>query len=214
MISELRQDKIWRAFNAFRGYTPTDRYMESAFLLNKTKKTILEKGVEATQEECYETMLTVADEHEISNPFSNAEEFYKVYMATDDEIDWELVLLADDDKAMSGRFYIPEVLLRRFESAITDDMHTILIPEAEKFAVSIKDVIEGHPDKVYTLTTMNAVAKAVLEEIFAGFNNVRILQTSIYLYEFTDMKFDYIMAVPVFGVRDRAEDSEFICKEY
>lgn len=44
---------------------------------------------------------------------------------------------------------------------------------------------------------------------------VDIKQTNIYQYEFTSEKFDLILSVPVFGVRDKAdESSEFICREY
>ncbi|MDE6748554.1 MAG: restriction endonuclease subunit S [Lachnospiraceae bacterium] len=209
-----RKEKVWRAFNAFRGYTPVDRYTEAAFLINKTKRILREKGVKPSQEECYETMLTVADKYEIINPFENAFDFYKVFQATDEELDWEMVLLAEDDHTMSSRFYIPEVLLRCFDDHISNDVKTILIPEAEKFALTITETVDAHPDKSFTLTTINSVAKAVLDEIFAGYENVCILQTSIYMYEFSALKFDFIMSVPVFGVRDKAEESPFICREY
>lgn len=62
---------------------------------------------------------------------------------------------------------------------------------------------------------MNNVSKALLDEMFKGYSNVVVEQTSIYDYEFTSRKFDLILAVPIFGARERAEDDgEFICREY
>ena len=55
----------------------------------------------------------------------------------------------------------------------------------------------------------------ILNEMFSDNEMVDVKQTSIYEYEFTSEKFDLILAVPIFGVRDKAdEQSTFICREY
>lgn len=62
---------------------------------------------------------------------------------------------------------------------------------------------------------MDAFYYKVLNEMFDDNDMVDIKQTNIYQYEFTSEKFDLILSVPVFCVRDKAdESSEFICREY
>ena len=51
--------------------------------------------------------------------------------------------------------------------------------------------------------------------MFIDNDMVDVKQTSIYEYEFTAEKYDLILAVPIFGVRDVADESStFICREY
>ena len=67
----------------------------------------------------------------------------------------------------------------------------------------------------FTLPTMDNFYYKILNEMFSDNEMVDVKQTSIYEYEFTSEKFDLILAVPIFGVRDKAdEQSTFICREY
>lgn len=101
------------------------------------------------------------------------------------------------------------------EKNFIDGFQEVLIAEAEKFSPFLERLVETHYDSHFTLTTMDAFYYKVLNEMFDDNDMVDIKQTNIYQYEFTSEKFDLILSVPVFGVRDKAdESSEFICREY
>ena len=101
------------------------------------------------------------------------------------------------------------------EHNFIEGFQEVLIPEAEKFSPCLERLIEAHGDSHFTLTTMDNFYYKVLTEMFSDNDMVDVKQTSIYEYEFTSEKFDLILAVPVFGVRDKADEfSTFICREY
>ena len=101
------------------------------------------------------------------------------------------------------------------EKNFIEGFQEVLIPEAEKFSPCLERIVMTHNDSHFTLTTMDSFYYKVLTEMFSDNDMVDVKQTSIYEYEFTSEKFDLILAVPVFGVRDKAdEDSTFICREY
>lgn len=91
----------------------------------------------------------------------------------------------------------------------------MLIPEAEKFASCLERLIKTHSNSYFTLTLMNPLYCKILTEMFADNDMVEVLQTSIYKYEFTSKKFDWIPAVPIFGARELPDGEHgFICREY
>ena len=58
----------------------------------------------------------------------------------------------------------------------------------------------------------NTVNYHVFARIFIGYDNVTILNASIYKYGFTNNRYDLIFSVPNFGTRSLAEDENFICR--
>ena len=76
--------------------------------------------------------------------------------------------------------------------------------EQQKTEQTVSTQGGAHKEGVYYLKNRNGYVIVYLDD-----------QTSIYEYEFTSEKFDLILAVPIFGVRDKAdEQSTFICREY
>lgn len=207
-----RVNHIWNRYNALRGYTIQSELPVTLFLLKKTKEE-LSNSKKTTEHKAYEVMLSIADSYGMNNPFPNSRTFYSTFMAMDDEeIDWEMVLASADPKKM---FYIPKVLIDEFEKHINPNINTVLIPEAEKFVPYLTELVNRHSNCEFYITTMNSVSRVLLDEMFKRHTNVVVEQTSIYDYEFSAKKFDLIMAVPVFGARERSEvNGDFICREY
>lgn len=212
MHEKNRIEKIWKRYNALRGYTSQTELPIALFLIKKVKEEIQGSSKRITEQKLYETMLSIADKFGMKNPYANSKEFYTSYIALEEEeIDLEATIASADIKEM---FYIPKVVVDEFEKCFDESSKEILIPEAEKFVPHLGKIIQKYPDCKFTLTTMNEINKILLDDVFKETSNVIVIQTSIYDYEFSAKKFDLIFSVPVFGVRVRKEDSDFLCNEY
>lgn len=213
MRNDKQMNYIWNRYNALRGYTAQSELQVALFLLKKTKDKFLSSSRKPTEQKAYELMLSISNSYGMKNPYPDSKTFFGAFMAMDDEgIDWEMVLASADHKEM---FYIPKVLITEFEKHFNPNTKTVLIPEAEKFVPYLTELVSRHSDCEFFITTMNSVSKVLLDEMFKEHINVNIEQTSIYDYEFSARKFDLILAVPIFGARERREDNgDFICREY
>ncbi|SDF87013.1 N-6 DNA Methylase [Paenibacillus sp. cl6col] len=213
MLNDKRTNHIWNRYNALRGYAVQSDLPAALFLLKKTKEEFISNTKQPTEQNAYEVMLSIADSHGMNNQYPDSKAFFGAFMAIDDEdIDWEMALASADPKEM---FYIPEVLITEFEKHFNPNTSKVLIPEAEKFVPYLTELVNRHSDCEFYITTMNSVSKVLLDEMFKEHANVIVEQTSIYDYEFSARKFDLILAVPVFGARERGEDNgNFICREY
>ena len=209
-----RVNKLYSYFNAIRGNNTTDEYETTLAVLKKTMDLQASMNKEMDEVELYELMRNVADEFEVPNPFTDRQRFVDIFrmLRGFDDISWSDIIEYGDRLA---KFRIPEALVDEMEKNFNEGVQEVLIPEAEKFSSCLERVINTHKHAHYTLTTMDNFYYKVLSEMFINNDMVNIKQTSIYEYEFTSEKFDLILAVPVFGVRDKAdEDSTFICREY
>lgn len=213
MRNDNQINHIWNRYNALRGYTVQSELTVVLFLLKKTKDEFVTNLQKPTEHNVYEVMLSIAEGYEMKNPFSDSKSFYNAFLAMDDEeIDWEMALASADPKEL---FYIPKVLIDEFEKHFNLNTKMVLIPEAEKFVPYLAELVNRHRECEFYITTMNGMIKVILDEMFKGYVNVVVEQTSIYNYEFTGRKFDLILAVPVFGARERTdENGDFICREY
>lgn len=89
-----------------------------------------------------------------------------------------------------------------------------MIAEAEKFVPFLQRIVDEHINSDFTRTSQDARYVGALEKVFEAYDNVAIIQTSIYKYEFINQRFDVILAFPVIGDRTLAEDKMFMCREY
>ena len=218
--NKSRIDRLYSFFNAVRGNNTPSEYESVLAVLKKTMDLQLMavdenfNPHELNDEELYELMRNVADEFGIANPFSNRERFLDIYrtLRNFEEVTWTDILEYGDRRA---KFRVPEALVAEMEKNFIEGFQEVLIPEAEKFSTCLEQLVEAYSDSHFTLTTMDNLYYKIFAEMFSDNEMVDVKQTSIYEYEFTSEKFDLILAVPVFGVRDKAdEDSTFICREY
>lgn len=215
-----RIDRLYSFFNAIRGNNTPTEYESTLAVLKKTmdlQAVAVDEDFnqcELSDEQLYELMRDVADEFGVANPFPDRERFFDVYrtLRNFEEVTWTDIIEYGDRRA---KFRIPEVLVDEMEHNFIEGFQEVLIPEAEKFSPCLERLIEAHGDSHFTLTTMDNFYYKVLTEMFSDNDMVDVKQTSIYEYEFTSEKFDLILAVPAFGVRDKADEfSTFICREY
>lgn len=215
-----RIDRLYSFFNAIRGNNTPSEYESALAVLKKTMDLQLMavdenfNPHELNDEELYELMRNVADEFGIANPFPDRERFFNIYrtLRNFEDVTWTDILEYGDRRA---KFRVPEALIAEMEKNFIEGFQEVLIPEAEKFSPCLERLVEAHGDSHFTLTTMDNLYFKILTEMFIDNEMVDVKQTSIYEYEFSSEKFDLILAVPVFGVRDKAEEKrDFICREY
>lgn len=215
-----RIDRLYSFFNAIRGNNTPNEYERTLAVLKKTmdlQSAAVDEDFnpcELNDEELYELMRNVADDFGIVNPFPDKERFYDIYrtLKNFEDVTWTDIIEYGDRRS---KFRIPEALIDEMEKNFIEGFQEVLIPEAEKFSTCLERLVEVHGDSHFTLTTMDNFYYKILNEMFSDNEMVDVKQTSIYEYEFTSEKFDLILAVPIFGVRDKAdEQSTFICREY
>lgn len=215
-----RIDRLYSFFNAIRGNNTPNEYERALAVLKKTmdlQSAAVDEDFnpcELNDEELYELMRNVADDFGIVNPFPDKERFYDIYrtLKNFEDVTWTDIIEYGDRRS---KFRIPEALIDEMEKNFIEGFQEVLIPEAEKFSPCLERLVEVHGDSHFTLTTMDNFYYKILNEMFSDNEMVDVKQTSIYEYEFTSEKFDLILAVPIFGVRDKAdEQSTFICREY
>ena len=215
-----RVDKLYSYFNAIRGNNTASEYQETLAVLKKTmdlEATAVDedfKSLELSDDELYGLMKSVAGDFGIDNPFPDKDRFLNIYktLSSFEDVSWEDIIEYGDRKS---KFRVPEALIDEMEHNFIEGFQEVLIPEAEKFSPCLERLVQAHGDSHFTLTTMDNFYFKILSEMFIDNDMVDVKQTSIYEYEFTSEKFDLILAVPVFGVRDVADEaSTFICREY
>lgn len=215
-----RIDRLYSFFNAIRGNNTPKEYERTLAVLKKTmdlQSAAVDEDFnpcELNDEELYELMRNVADDFGIVNPFPDKERFYDIYRALKnfEDVTWTDIIEYGDRRS---KFRIPEALIDEMEKNFIEGFQEVLIPEAEKFSPCLERLVEAHGDSHFTLTTMDNFYYRILNEMFGDNEMVDVKQTSIYEYEFTSEKFDLILAVPIFGVRDKADEhSTFISREY
>lgn len=212
--NDTKINRVYSFFNAIRGNNTPSEYQSVLAVLKKVMVLQEYAQNEMDYDELYELMISVAKDFEISNPFPDKERFIDIYRTLQgfDELSWTDILEYGDARS---KFRVPESVIDKMEKNFIDGFQEVLVTEAEKFSPFLERLVETHYDSHFTLTTMDAFYYKVLNEMFDGNEMVDIKQTNIYQYEFSSEKFDLILSVPVFGVRDKADEtSEFICREY
>lgn len=215
MTNEIEKN-TFEYLDLFRGFTESDSYLPAALLVAETKEEYFDKNIyDDSEERIYETMLTVADRLDIINPFRDKTQFTRVYNAYDvfkGEVNWELII-AQSDRRYGGYSVISNALSEEYSSRFKLDADEVLIAEGEKFAPNLKKLIDEYPGCNYTITTEEKISFHIINKIFAGYKNVKILNVSIYQYGFTNSRYDLIFSVPNFGTRNLAEYENFMSRD-
>lgn len=213
-MSDRQEIAMWRFWNTIRSLAATDDYITAAVLVSEVKAVLRDGGEPETSDAVYATLLRVADQMGIRNPFRDQEQFFLIYKeaAQFEKPDWEKAIAYM--ASFSRLPVLPPVLVNVFAERFAINPDTVLIAEAEKFVPCLQRMVDENPASKFVLTTQNAAFETALRSVFAEYKNIEVLLTDIYRYEFLSRRFDLIFASPIFGGRTLAEDQNFICREY
>ena len=210
-MAATQEERMWLYMNALRGVMEPSKMISGAMLVAETKAE--NRGKDMDKQEAYDAMLVIAGNLHVTNPFESIDQFEQAYLQVDENPDWEGLLYQSLSYEKYGTILVPEPLMKIMAERL-EGVETALIAEGEKFVPFLKSTVDARPDCKFTITSQNALYAKVIERIFEGYNNVTVSGESIYRYEFIPQKFDRILSIPTFGVRDLAEDSKnFMCRE-
>lgn len=208
---EKKMDAYW---NLLRGAVTTDDYITATVLINEVKNRSKNEIADESADTIYSLLLQAVDELKIRNPFSDKDRFFFVYQECKrfEKLDWEgaIALMA----RASRMPLLPEPIIKVYEERFSKKSETVLIAEAEKFVPHLLRIVDENINSEFVLTTQNFVYAKALEYVFEDYDNVEILTTDIYRYEFVNKRFDLIFSCPAFGGRTLAEDTNFMCREF
>ena len=209
-----QEQKINAYWNTLRGAVAYDDYITATVLINEVKNRTRNMNAEETTDSVYSILLEAADELRIRNTFSNKDRFFFIYQQSKqfEKLDWEGAIA---QVARASRMpLLPEPIIKVYEERFSMKPETVLIAEAEKFVPHLLRMVDKNINSEFVLTTQNSIYAKALEYVFAEYENVEILCTDIYQYEFVDKRFNLIFSCPNFGGRTLADDKTFMCREF
>lgn len=200
--------------NAMRDTLSLDDFITASILINEVKMQFCDQQGNETSDQVYAALLEVADSIGARNPFRDKDHFFLIYRESRqlEKTDWEYAIMRE--AAMSKLMVLPTVLVETYIERFSINPKTVLIAEAEKFVPNLQRMVDENLTSHFVLTTQNDVYARALENAFAGYDNVEIIRTDIYRYEFLNRRFDLILSCPIFGSRTLADDQNFICREF
>lgn len=201
---------VFHAIDILRscGFNDQQGLIDILCRVTRTKKALT--TAEADTDIVYHTMQEVTS----SMPRfpGDADLFYKLYN-TLSAIDGHAILSYLGASSEGREPAAPEVLVDKLAEYITDKVESVLITECEQYGPGLLDVIENHPNVMFTLTCKQELKYELLSSVYATSSNARIHMVDIYSYGFTSERFDLIIAIPVFGGRRLVNDEDFISRE-
>lgn len=197
---------------------PSNRWLGAGFIALQAKHMMAESNQEETKENVWWAMGTVISDFEMGRIFDTPDQFYSIYKVVDENLDLGSFAARAVQKNDKYAMYISDALLEEYTRHLPSNnkkgkKKNVLIAEGERFIPVIRQLVQGRDDCIFTIATIDQFTKALFEVMLNGCQNTRIVSKSIYRYDFLPEKFDYILALPVFGMKNLAEDEHFICKE-
>lgn len=208
------QNKLSAYWNVIKSAVAHDDSIAAIVLIDEVKKQFQNQNAKVTDDELYISLLESADKLNIRNPFHDKGHFILVYKSIEQVQHADLEELMAQILSSSKEPLIPKALAMVYADRFAIHPQTVLITEAEKFVPNLQPMIDKNINSKFVLTTKNAIYARVLENIFKKYDNVEVLVSDIYRYEFINSRFDLILACPNFGGRMLSDDPNFICREF
>lgn len=180
-------------------------------------KTILKKlekdsNIIADKEKLFQFMKDTTEDDFGFFP-ADREDFWEIFEALKeiDLIDFTLEIYKDDRTGtIISPSYLDSYIKARLEKL---QPQRILIPEAEKHLLGVREMIRQFPDSEFMLTTQLKPMKSLLDLAFGESNNVKIRFESIYTECLQGETFDYIYSLPNFGYKLDHLGKEFLTRD-
>ena len=81
--------------NVIRDIIKMDHMIQAFLLISQVRQAIEKGNAAGTPEELYTLLLMAADKKGIQNPFSDSDQFYRVFSNVTGQIPWEQALMLD-----------------------------------------------------------------------------------------------------------------------
>lgn len=128
-----------------------------------------------------------------------------------DLIDFTLAIYKNDRLGtLISPIYLTHYISDRIEGL---QSKKVLITEAEKHLIGLREMIDQFRETEITLTTQNKLMYILLQLSFEKKNNIQIRYESIYTSCLENDKFDYIYSLPDFGQKAEDLHTKFLTKD-
>ena len=101
----------------------------------------------------------------------------------------------------TGIVLAPDYLIAFLSEIVSDRVSSVMIAEAEKMAAGLQFLIDTNPEKKFTLMTDQYTIFLLLKTAFQEYQNVKVINQSIYRELLIADNFDLILSIPAFGGR-------------
>lgn len=197
---------------------PSERWLGAGFIALQAKRLMAESNQEETKESAWWAMGTIISDFEMGRIFDTPDQFYSIYRVVDADLDLGSFAARAVQKNDKYAMYVSDALLEEYTRHLPTyskkgKKKNVLIAEGERFIPVIRQLVQGRDDCIFTIATVDQFTEALYEVMLNGCQNTRVVAKSIYRYDFLPEKFDYILALPVFGMKNLSGDEHFICKE-
>ncbi len=196
---------------AVRGITSREQLLNEMLRVKLTARAVKSQEKPLQDGEQLFELMKQSTESTILGYFPGDRDFFStIYKVAEgiDLIEYTLKLYQND---RFGQIFSPAYLTEYISSLIDEARsQSILIAEAEKSLSGLKGLVEKHQSSNITFTTSNVLMFMLLKLGFEDYDNVTILNQSIYQELLVDARFDFIYALPDFGGKIEAVNHKFI----
>lgn len=211
-----KQDLLIDAMH-YAGISP-DIWLGAGFIAYQSKCLLAETDKEETKESAWWAMGTVVSDFGMARIFDTPDQFYSIYRVMDTDLDLGSFAARVVQKNDKYAMYVSEALLSEYTRHLSKQSKkgkrkSVLIADGERFIPVIRQLAEERSDFDFTIATVDQFTEVLYEVMLKGCSNTRVVSQSIYRYDFLPEKFDYILALPVFGMKNLTDEEHFICKE-
>ncbi|MDI6915756.1 MAG: restriction endonuclease subunit S [Desulfitobacteriaceae bacterium] len=198
-----------------RGITSREQLLTEILRIKKTIENIKDRQQEKIlkDDEKLFQFMKKSTEQELGFFPGDRDFFVKVFALCRevDLIEYTLEIYKND---RMGTVIAPANLAQFIESFIdATNPTTILITEAEKHLAGLAALIHKYPQKQFTLTTQSFKMYWMLTLAFQTFQNVKVIQQSIYSNLILTDRFDFIYCLPAFAGKADEGNRRFITNE-
>lgn len=200
---------LLRNTEMLRAFVNNEQIVVNSYVLKKIKDESNEIGIEKAFYRYKDLMYKYGMYHLIDD----IHDFEIIYNSFSETFEYEELFMIDQYASVLNA--VCDEVIDLYTKLFKDNVASVLIAEAESFAKKIKGIIQSYPNCNFVLTSPNTLNYEILQSIFEGYDNVSIINTNIYEYNFINEKFDLIFSIPTFGGKVPYHKLQnFICREY
>ena len=196
---------------AMRGITSREQLLNEMLRVKLTARAVKSQKKSLLDGEQLFELMKHSTESTILGYFPGDRDFFSAIYKIAQEVDlieYTLKLYQND---RFGHIFSPAYLTEYVCSLIDDaKAQSILITEAEKSLSGLKGFVDKHKASNITFTTSNLLMFMLLQLGFDKYENVRILNQSIYQELLSDERFDFIYSLPIFGGKVESINNKFM----
>lgn len=167
-----------------------------------------------SSDDLYETMKKITEEE--LGYFPGDRDYFKELYDLARTVDLQEFTIQTYKNDRMGTIISPKHLTGYMANILdSNSIKNVLISDAEKSLIGLKNIIGEFKNIQFTLTSENKLTFLLLKLIFKGFENVSVKHQSIYKKIVIEDRFDLVFSLPTFGLKFDPEEvlSKYMTRE-